>query len=156
MVRTANQGHTEGVGNIADGVRNRCGAAACEKQRHRLRRGLRDDEGAGITRRAKRAAVDEYLVDIRNSELFPLTAAVLVFDEDVRADRGDGCTGQAGRAAALNDARAHGRCGFGGRRHSHLQDVSRGLHSTGNNLSESRVDVRGPEGLGGREVCDGI
>ena len=86
MVSATNEGYAEGVGHIADRIRDcRC-AATCEKQRHWLGGGLGDDEGAGITRGAERAAVDHYLIEVRNSEPLSLAAAPLILNENIGAD----------------------------------------------------------------------
>src|SRR5262249_49153796 len=72
VIYVTNHGYAECASDIADRIGNRRRAAASEKQRHWLRRSLGDDERAGITCRAERAAVDGYLVEVKDCELLPL------------------------------------------------------------------------------------
>src|ERR1051325_3273383 len=86
MVPAANEGNAESDGDVADGIRNRRRVAPCEEQRYRLGGCLRDDEGAGVTCGAERAAVDHYLIEVRNSELLSLAAAPLILYDNIGAD----------------------------------------------------------------------
>src|SRR5215471_14783064 len=99
MVGATNDGYTEGAGDIADRIGNRRSAATGEKQSHGLRRSLRHDERAGISRTAERAAVDKYLIEVKDCELLPLAAVPLILHAHVGVYRTDRRAGQPGGAA---------------------------------------------------------
>src|SRR5213594_136983 len=138
-------------GDIRNAVPNGRGTAAGEEKGDGLNCVRGHDQRAGIATRAERAAVDKHLIGVGDDELLAFAATALILHFDVRADGGDGGTGEACCASTLRHLTANSRAVIGSDRAGGItdfQDGARGIYLVNDDLREGRVHIGVAKGDG--------